>query len=68
MLIQSQPLDSKFCEKMGLDKTDESLEFDDSKIKKQYIGKMFDDLLDETNERKIPISTRIHKLKSIAKN
>ena len=60
MLIHSQPLDSKFSEKMGLDKTDESLEFDDSKIKKQYIGKMFDDLLDEGNERKIPISTRIY--------
>ena len=60
MLTHSQPLDPKFCEKMGLDKINEDMEFDDCKIKKQYIGKMFDDLLDENTKRKIPLSTRVY--------
>ena len=60
MLTHSQPLDPKFSEKMGLDKINEEMEFDERKIKKQYIGKMFDDLIEESNNRKIPLSTRIH--------
>ena len=60
MLIQSQPLDSKISEKLDLDKTNEEREFSETKISKQYIGKMFEDLFDEDNKRKIPISTRIH--------
>ena len=59
MLIHSQPLAPKFSEKMGLNKIDEEMEFSEKRIKKQYIGKMFDDLFDEDNERKISISTRI---------
>jgi len=58
MLIHSQPLDSEFCEKMGLNKINEDMEFAEIKIKKQYIGKMFDDILGD--ERKIPINTRIY--------
>jgi len=60
MLSHSQPLDTKYSEKLGLDKTNEESEFSDKTITKQYIGKMFDDLLDENNKRKIPLSTRIH--------
>ena len=60
MLINSQPLDPKFCEKLDLDKINEDMEFDERKINKQYVGKMFDDLLDEGLKRKIPISTRLH--------
>ena len=60
MLNNSQPLDIKFSEKLGLDKISEEMEFDERKIKKQYIGKMFDDLLNESKKRKIPISTRIY--------
>ena len=59
MLMQSQPLDPKFSEKLGLDKTNEELEFSEKKIKKQYIGKMFGNLFAESNKRKMPISTRI---------
>ena len=60
MLIQSQPLDFKFCEQIGLDKRNKQNEFDERKINKQYIGKMFGDLLDKSNKRKIPVSTRIN--------
>ncbi|MCL2813577.1 MAG: hypothetical protein FWD23_03155 [Oscillospiraceae bacterium] len=52
MLLKSQPLDPKFCEKFKLG-DDES----ERKIKSQHIGKMFDDILD--GKRKIGLKTRI---------
>ena len=52
MLLKSQPLDPKFCEKFKLD-DDESKR----KIKSQHVGKMFEDILD--GKRKIGLKTRI---------
>lgn len=43
MLIQSQPLDKKFCEKFCLKEGDES-DYSDSEIKEQFVGEMFEDL------------------------
>ena len=60
MLTHSQPLDLEISEKMGLNKTNEKMESSEKNIKKQYIGKMFEDLLEESEKRRIPISTRIH--------
>ena len=58
MLIQSQPLDPKFCEKMRLDKNDDS-DFSEKEIKAQFIGKMFDDIPEENNKRKGTLGLRI---------
>jgi len=38
MLMQSQPLDPKFCEKMGLNKDDGETGFSDKEIKEQFIS------------------------------
>ena len=53
MLLNSQPLDPKFCDKFKVDDNDES----ERKIKSQHIGKMFDDIIDD--KRKIGLKTRI---------
>ena len=45
MLIQSQPLDPKFFEKMGLNKDDGETGFSDKEIKEQFIGGMLDHFL-----------------------
>jgi hypothetical protein len=63
MLIQSQPLDSKFCEKIGFKDEDHEKEFSERKIKKQYIGNMFDNLLDSNKKHKISLGTRLGWLK-----
>ena len=58
MLLNSQPLDPKYAEKLGINKEDEEIEFSDDKIKTQTIGKMFDDILDDSRKRKISLSLR----------
>jgi hypothetical protein len=37
MLTQSQPLDPSFCERMGLDKADEELEFSEKKSRNNIL-------------------------------
>jgi len=68
MLIQSQPLDSKFCEKIGLDKIDENAGFTEKEIKDQFIGNMFDDIREKSGKRKISLSLRFHWLYKDIKN
>jgi len=58
--MQSQPLDPKFCEKMGLNKDDEETSFSDKEIKEQFIGGMLDHLLDEDDKQKISLGLRLH--------
>lgn len=58
MLKQSQPLDQKFCEKLGLN-DDEQESYSERHIKSQRIGEMFDDLLSGSRMRKISLKTRI---------
>jgi len=59
MLIQSQPLDIKYCEKIGLEKDDEISGFSEKEIKAQFIGKMFDDSPEENKKRKITFRLRL---------
>jgi len=59
MLIQSQPLDPKFCKKMGLEKTDDS-DYSDKEIKTQFIGTMLDDVLEKSNNRKETLGLRLY--------
>ena len=68
MLIQSQPLDSKFCEQMGLNKIDENASFSEKEIKDQFIGNMFDDIRGENGKRKISLGLRFHWLFQDIKN
>jgi len=68
MLIQSQPLDSKFCEQMGLNKIDENASFSEKEIKDQFIGNMFDDIPGESGKRKISLGLRFHWLFQDIKN
>jgi len=58
--MQSQPLDPKFCKKLGLDKNDDEDGFSEKEIKEQFIGGMLDLLLDEDGERKICLGLRLH--------
>jgi len=59
MLIQSQPLDQKFCEKLGSKKDEETAGFDEDNVKAQAIGNMFDDILEKSTGRKITIGLRL---------
>ena len=59
MLIQSQPLDPKYSER--LNQNPESSDYSDSKIKSQSIGKMFESLLD--GNKKIGIGLRLNWLR-----
>ena len=68
MLTQSQPLDPKFCEKMGLNKIDEEASFSSKEIKNQFIGGMFDDFMEESDRRKISLGLRLHWLYGDIKN
>jgi hypothetical protein len=60
MLKFSQPLDSKYYEKLMKNRENEETDFSEDKIKAQAIGKMFDDILDGSKRRKINISLRIY--------
>ena len=60
MLMQSQPLDPKVCEKMGLDKKDDDSGFSDDKIKEQFIGNMFDRFFGDDGKQKITLGLRLH--------
>jgi len=56
MLIQSQPIDPKYSER--LNQNPESLDYSNDKIKNQSIGKMFESLLKDN--RKIGIGIRFY--------
>ena len=58
MLLQSQPLDAPFCEKMDLNKADTESAFSEREIKTQFIGRMFDDICDASNKQKISLGLR----------
>ena len=68
MLTQSQPLDPKFCEKMGLNKIETEAGFSDKEIKEQFIGGMFDNLMEEGNKRKVTLGLRLYWLWRDIKN
>jgi len=59
MLIQSQPLDPKFCEKLGLKEDDEFSDFSEDNIKTQSIGTMFDNISKKSSEQKISLGLRL---------
>jgi hypothetical protein len=59
MLINSQPIDPKFYEKLGLNKSDDFRNSDKNEIKSQHIGKMFDDFFDDSRKQKIDLMTRL---------
>ena len=59
MLLQSQPLDAQFCERMDLNKKDAEYAFSEKEIKTQFIGRMFDDIFDTSKKRKISLGLRL---------
>ena len=58
MLIQSQPISHKISEKLESNKKDEMIGFSDANIKAQFIGSMFDDIIDKSDKCKITIWLR----------
>ena len=59
MLLRSQPLDPKVYKKLGLDERSEHEEMTEEDIESQFIGKMFDDILD--GDRKVTLKMRSEK-------
>jgi len=57
MLLRSQPLDPKVYKKLGLDERSEYEEMTEDNIESQFIGKMFDDILDD--DEKVTLKMRI---------
>ena len=60
MIRLSQPLDSGYSEKMIEKSEHEETKFSEDRIKSQAIGKMFDDILEEKEKRKISLGLRFH--------
>ena len=59
MLIRSQPLDKKISDKLELRSRAEFEAMTEQNITSQHIGKMFDDILEDHQNRKIGFRKRI---------
>ena len=57
MLLRSQPLDPKVYKKLGLDERSEHEEMTEDNIESQFIGRMFDDILND--DEKVTLKMRI---------
>ena len=59
MLIQSQPIDPEFAKKMGLSDDNKNEWMLDDKIESQFIGEIFEDLLEDAITKKISLKIRL---------
>ena len=59
MLKDSQPLDSKFAEKLMKGREHDEADFSEDQIKTQFIGEMFEDIFDDAKKQKISLGLRL---------